>query len=87
VSRPVVTLGDGATHPGKIASSCDRHYANNGKLIARKGDIFDCLDHGPNAITGGVSDVLEIEGAMAALDGSTSQCGAAMIASATSPEA
>lgn len=87
MSRPVATLGDGATHPGVIVTSCARHHANNGSLIARRGDIFACVVHGPNPIVGGVSTVLKVEGAMAALDGSTAACGAAIIARATSPEA
>lgn len=87
MSKPVATLGDGASHPGKIITSCSRHYANNGELIARQGDIFGCLLHGPNPIVASVSAKLEIEGKMVALHGSVTECGAVIIASATSPEA
>lgn len=87
MSAPVVTRGDAGSHGGAITSACSRHYANNGRLIARLGDTYACPIHGPNPISGGASPVLEVEGAMAALNGSTAACGAAMIASATSPEA
>lgn len=83
---PVATLGDGATHPGSITTSCERHYADNGRLIARKGDIFSCLWHGPNPIVGNVSPKVYVEGPQAARDGSVCACGAVIIASATSPE-
>lgn len=82
----VATLGDGASHPGTIVTSCSRHFANNGRLIARRTDIFDCLIHGPNPIVGNVSPKVEVEGQMAARHGSVCECGAVIIASATSPE-
>jgi uncharacterized Zn-binding protein involved in type VI secretion len=83
---PVATLGDPASHPGSIISSCSRHYANNGALIARQGDTFNCLIHGPNPIVGNVSPKVMVEGAMAARDGSVAACGAVIAARATSPE-
>ncbi|MCW4114743.1 PAAR domain-containing protein [Aurantimonas sp. MSK8Z-1] len=83
---PAATLGDTASHPGAIISSCSRHYADNGRLIARLGDFFDCLIHGPNPIVGNASPRVEIEGAMAARSGSVCACGAVIIASAASPE-
>lgn len=86
MASPVATLGDSASHPGNIITSCTRHYANNGQLIARQGDIFDCVFHGPNPIVGNVSPKVMVEGAMAARHGSVCECGAIIIASSTSPE-
>lgn len=86
MSERVATLGDRATHPGFISTACERHYADNGQLIARGNDIFNCLIHGPNPIVGNLSPKVEIEGRMAARHGSTATCGASIIASATSPE-
>ncbi|WP_084408596.1 PAAR domain-containing protein [Fulvimarina manganoxydans] len=86
MSDPVATLGDGASHPGKITSSCSRHYANNGRLIARQGDTFTCEWHGENPILGNVSPKVQVEGQMAARHGSICACGAVIVASAISPE-
>lgn len=85
MATPVATLGDGASHPGTIITSCARHYANNGALIARLGDIFDCTIHGPNPIVSNVSPVVKVEHEWAARDGSVCACGAVISASATSP--
>lgn len=86
MGTPVATLGDGADHPGEIVSSCERHYANNGRLIAREGDMFLCEIHGLNPIVQNVSVKVEVEGAMAARHGSICLCGAIIIANASSPE-
>lgn len=86
MAERVATLGDSASHPGRIVTSCERHYANNGKLIAREGDMFLCIEHGLQPIVSNVSEKVEIEGAMAAHDGSVCACGAVIIANATSPE-
>ena len=86
MTRPVATLGDPATHPGKIVTSCARHYADNGDLIAREGDMFDCAIHGLNPIVGNVSPKLNVEGAFAARDGSVCACGAEIRARASTPE-
>lgn len=86
MASPVATLGDSASHPGKIITSCSRHYADNGQLIARKGDIYFCALHGPNKIILNVSPKVEVEGAMAARDGSVCECGARIIANASKPE-
>lgn len=86
MAAPAATLGDGATHPGEIITASSRHFANNGRMIARRHDLFDCLIHGPNPILGNVSPKVEIEGAMAARHGSICECGAVIIASATRPE-
>ncbi|MGQ3671786.1 PAAR domain-containing protein [Xanthobacter sp. TB0136] len=89
MSKPVATLGDTSNHGGTIISACDRHYANNGRRIARLGDLHSCPipGHGVTPIVAQVSAVLEIEGKMVALHGSVCGCGAVIIASATSPEA
>lgn len=86
MASPAATLGDGATHPGQIITSCSRHYANNGKLIARQGDIFDCQIHGPNPIVGNVSSKVTFEGPFSARHGSVTECGAIIIATSTRPE-
>lgn len=86
MAKPTATLGDTASHPGQIVTACEKHYADNGRLIARKGDIFNCMEHGPNPIIRNVSTKVMVEGEFAARDGSVTQCGAVIIASATSPE-
>lgn len=83
---PAATLGDTADHGGQIISASARHYANNGRLIARDGDIFDCVLHGPNQIIGNLSPKVMVEGRFAARHGSICACGAVIVASATSPE-
>ncbi|WP_158873997.1 PAAR domain-containing protein [Antarcticirhabdus aurantiaca] len=87
MAKPVATLGDPGSHPGRIVTACARHRADNGQLIAREGDTFACLIHGPQPIRSAVSAKLMVEGAMAALDGSVAACGAVIRAGASSPEA
>jgi uncharacterized Zn-binding protein involved in type VI secretion len=77
----IARLDDPATHPGKICTSAQRSLAE-GKKIARIGDTFCCDLHGPNPIITGATRT-KCEGPLIAFDGSLTQCGASIIATAT----
>lgn len=77
----IARLGDPGDHGGNIITSASRSKAEN-ILIARIGDTYDCVLHGPNPIvTGAVRS--RCEGPLIAFDGSNTACGAVIQATAT----
>lgn len=80
--RLVIRLGDTSTHGGQVVTACSKFYAE-GKLVARKGDIFDCpkKGHGRNPIAVGSPNTIT-EGMPTARHGDQTNCGAALISGA-----
>lgn len=84
-SYPIARLGDTGTHGGVIITSAKRSTCE-GPLVARVGDIYNCLIHGPNPIVTG-SPQYTCEGALTARgngtgDSSVTACGALIISGA-----
>lgn len=77
----IARLGDPGSHGGNIITSASRSKAE-GILIARIGDTYDCLLHGPNPIITGATRS-KCEGPLIAFNGSLTACGASIIATAT----
>lgn len=77
----VVRLGDTADHGGTVTTSSS-DYKAEGIFVARVGDTFNCALHGPNPIIEGSPNHLN-NGKRVARHGDHTQCGAALIASAT----
>ena len=81
MAKLVARLGDPGSHGGAIITSAAKTSAES-KRIARIGDIYDCPRHGPNPIVSGAG-TRTVEGAKVALDGSLTECGAVIQATAT----
>lgn len=77
----IVRLGDTGSHGGSVISSASK-WRCEGKLIARKGDIYSCPIHGPNPIAEGSSKFI-CEGAPVARHGDATVCGASLISGAS----
>ncbi|MBN9056780.1 MAG: PAAR domain-containing protein [Rhizobiales bacterium] len=76
----IVRLGDAGSHGGSVITSASK-WKCEGKLIARKGDLYACPIHGVNAITEG-SGRWKCEGADIARHGDSTACGASLISGA-----
>lgn len=77
----VVRLGDSGSHGGAVITSASK-WKFEGALCARKGDLYACPLHGPNAIAEGSGKWL-CEGMPIARDGDLTACGAALISGAS----
>jgi len=73
----IIRLGDTSDHGGAVVTSAAKTYYND-KLVARKGDLFDCPLHGINPITEGSAQQI-VEDSPVAREGDHTACGAALI--------
>ncbi|MDV2966423.1 PAAR domain-containing protein [Nitratireductor aquimarinus] len=76
----IVRLGDVGSHGGQVVSSASGWWCE-GKLIARRGDLYACPIHGVNPIVDGSSRWL-CEGREIARHGDRTACGASLISGA-----
>lgn len=73
----VCRIGDTGDHGGAIATGSPDVFVN-GIPVARIGDIYDCLLHGPNPLVTGSPDVFANDRKVVRI-GDLASCGAAMI--------
>jgi uncharacterized Zn-binding protein involved in type VI secretion len=76
----VICLGDTGSHGGLVSTASPNVLAQ-GRRVARVGDIYDCLEHGPNPIVSGSPDTTA-NGQPIARVGDTTACGATLIGGA-----
>lgn len=77
----IVRKGDAGSHGGVITTGSPNYFAE-GAEVARIGDIYDCPEHGANAIAQGSTKHLA-NGAGVVRHGDLASCGASMISGAT----
>ncbi|WP_242221698.1 PAAR domain-containing protein [Shinella zoogloeoides] len=77
----IVRLGDTGTHGGAVITSASK-WKCEGKLIARRGDLYACPIHGVNPIVQG-SSRWKCENADIARHGDATACGASLISGAS----
>lgn len=77
----LIRLGDTSDHGGAVITSATKTTYED-KLVARKGDTFECPIHGPNPIIEGSGKQI-VEGQPVARQGDHTACGAALISSCT----
>jgi uncharacterized Zn-binding protein involved in type VI secretion len=76
--RPI-RLGDSTTHGGTVTSA-QSQFIIDGLALAVVGDAVSCPKCGPTTIVQG-DPVWQLDGAMVALHGHATACGATLIAS------
>lgn len=77
----IIRLGDPGSHGGEVTTASPDVLAQ-GERVARVGDTYDCLIHGPNPIITGSSNVMA-NGQPVARAGDTTACGAILQGGAT----
>lgn len=73
----ICRIGDPGSHGGAIATGSPDTY-DEGKAVARIGDIYACPLHGPNPLVTGSPDVF-CNGRAVVRVGDSAACGAVMV--------
>ncbi|MBT2791956.1 PAAR domain-containing protein [Paraburkholderia strydomiana] len=78
MARQVIVVGDTmAPHGGTVITGSDADTVN-GKGIARRGDLVDCVEHGINLIVEGDESSI-FTGKPVALHGHRAECGCTLV--------
>ena len=73
----ICRIGDSGSHGGTISTGSPNVFIN-GIAVARNGDIYNCAQHGPNALIASSNDVTANDIAVIKV-GDFATCGATMI--------
>lgn len=76
----IIRLGDTGSHGGQVITASPDVLAE-GIRVARVGDTYDCLEHGPNPIVSGSPNTTANGQAIARVGDSTA-CGATLLGGA-----
>ena len=77
----ILRLGDPGSHGGNVCTGCARTFAEGIAIARVHCDIYCCPIHGPNPIASGCVRTYA-EDCLIAFDGSVSECGATLSATA-----